>query len=194
MLMELSAALGLACVAFVSTNLDNLVVLTALRVSGSTPRVLAGYGASVALVLAVGAGFGVTDEWLAPGHVQWIGWVPLGLGLYQLAMFLAGRASGAVRRGSVAGVAGAFAVFTAMSADSVAVLGPLVADTANHLERIVLTGWAGMAVVWAWLSGRLATRPSVAAATGRLGAWLAPVLMILVGCYILLDTVSDVVP
>ena len=193
MLIEVAAALTLSCVAFVSTNLDNLLVLTALRAAGSPRRMVAGYAAAVVLVMAVGAGFGFADDWLAPGQVGWVGWVPLALGGYQLAVFLAGRATGTRRRGQVAGAAGAFVVFAAMSTDSIAVLGPLVADTANHLESLVLAGWAGMAVVWIWLSGRLASRPSVAAATERLGGWLAPVLMILVGCYILLDTVSDVV-
>lgn len=194
MLIEVAAVGGLACVAFVSTNLDNLVVLTALRASGGTRRALVGYWASVGMVVAVGAGFGLADSWLSPDRVHWLGWVPLGLGIYQFGVVLAGRASTVVDRGPVAGAAGALAVFTSMSADSVAVLGPLVADTANRLEWAILAGWAVMALVWTWLSGRLASRPAVVAATGPLGAWLAPALMILVGCYILLDTAYDVLP
>jgi len=193
-MMEPVAVMALGCLAFASTNLDNLVVLTALRASGGNRRVLVGYWGSVCLVLAIGASFRLVDDWLSPESVGWLGCVPLALGVFQLGVFLSGRASGAVDRGPVAGAAGALAVFAAMSADSVAVLGPLVADTANRLEWAVLAGWAGMAVAWTFLSGRLATRPGVAAATGPIGAWLAPALMILVGCYILLDTFSDVMP
>ena len=194
MLIELAAVGGLGCLAFASTNLDNLVVLTALRASGGTRRVLVGYWASVCLVLAIGASFSLVDDWISPENVNRLGWVPLGLGIFQLGLFLSGRASGAVDRGSVAGAAGALAVFAAMSADSIAVLGPLAADTANRLEWAVLAGWAGMAVVWTWLSGRLVMRSAVVAAIGPLGAWLAPALMILVGCYILMDTAYDVLP
>jgi len=193
-LIELASVGALGCVAFVSTNLDNLVVLTALRASSGDRRVLVGYWASVSLILAIGAGIGLVDSWISPDAVGRLGWIPLGLGVFQLGVFLSGRASGVAERGPVAGAAGALAVFAAMSADSVAVLGPMVADTANRLEWAVLAGWAGMGVVWTWLSGRLATRPAVVAATGPLGAWLAPVLMILVGCYILLDTAYDVLP
>ncbi len=194
MLIELASVGALGCVAFVSTNLDNLVVLTALRASSGDRRVLVGYWASVSLILAIGAGIGLVDSWISPDAVGRLGWIPLGLGVFQLGVFLSGRASGVAERGPVAGAAGALAVFAAMSADSVAVLGPMVADTANRLEWAVLAGWAGMAVVWTWLSGRLVARPAVVAATGPLGAWLAPVLMILVGCYILLDTAYDVLP
>ena len=193
-MMEPAAVLALGCLAFASTNLDNLVVLTALRASGGTRRVLVGYWASVCLVLAIGASFGLVDQWLSAESVSWLGWVPVGLGVFQLGVFLSGRASGAVDRGPVAGAAGALAVFAAMSADSIAVLGPLVADTANRLEWAVLAGWAAMGVVWTLLSGRLASRPAVVAATAPLGAWLAPALMIIVGGYILMDTFSDVVP
>jgi cadmium resistance protein CadD (predicted permease) len=94
-------------------------------------------------------------------------------------------------RASALGVA---AMFLAMSADSVAVLGPLVADTLNRLDAAVLVSWMVMGGVWTRLAGWVAGHPRVAIAAERYGAWIGPVLMIIVGLYILLDTPTDVMP
>ena len=179
---------------FVATNLDNLLALTVLAVSAGAARarVMAGYALSVLAVVGVGLGLGLADDAAGPASVRLLGLVPLAAGAVQLAR-LARRGPGeaaTVRR--VSGTLPSMAVFAAMSLDSVAVLGPLVADSADRLEPVVLGTWLAMGAAWIWLAGRLASRPAMARLAERAGARAAPLLMMAVGVYILLDTPTDV--
>lgn len=186
---------AVTCAAFMSTNLDNLLVLAAFRASpGASRRVLPGYWASLLIVVAVAAGIGLTDGMLSPGLVGWLGLVPITAGLAQLAVAAARRRSPPRLRRAPASAIAASVTFLAISADSLAVLGPLAADTADRWEPVVLVSWLAMGAVWTWVSGWMARRPVIAREVGRRGAWMAPLVMILAGIYILLDTPTDALP
>lgn len=181
---------------FVSTNVDNLLALTALTVSAgpSRVRVMSGYALSVLAVGVIALGFGAADSLAEPDLIRLLGLVPLAAGVVQLVKLVRAGSGSDVSVRSASGILPSLFVFLAMSADSVAVLGPLVADSANHLEPVVLGTWLVMGAAWVAVAGILAARPSAARLAGRAGAWVAPVLMIGVGIYILLDTPTDAFP
>ncbi len=188
-------AAAVTCAAFVSTNLDNLLALAAFRASGTgTRQVIVGYWTALLAIVALAAGIGLADGAFPAWPMGWLGLIPIILGLAQLGLLLKGPGPGMQHPRPAASTTTAAAVFMAMSVDSVAILGPLTADTADRLEVVVLACWIAMGGVWTWASGWLAGRPAVARVAERLGAWISPLIMVLVGTYILLDTSTDALP
>lgn len=187
--------IAVTCVAFVSTNLDNLLALAALRASGRSGRpVVLGYWVSLIVVAVAAWGIGLADGIVSAHWVGWLGLVPIVVGTVQLVGLIRCTAAQGRTPRPRASALGVAAMFLAMSADSVAVLGPLVADTLHRFEGLVLICWVVMGGAWTRLSGWVAGHPRVAIAAERYGAWIGPVLMIAVGLYILLDTPTDVMP
>ncbi len=72
------------------------------------------------------------------------------------------------------------------------VFGPLFADSKMAIDYVILGGFVAMTFVWFGLArilGRHATRFKW---IERYGQWIAPIVMIAVGFYILADTGTDV--
>jgi cadmium resistance protein CadD (predicted permease) len=161
------------------------------------------YVGSVLLVALLAAGLAAVARLAPDRHVGLLGWIPLGMGLYQLARLairresVAGTARGGdaalrktfgLRRGRVA-VAG---VTLAASGDSLAAYAALFADTATLLVPWSVLGIGLGATAWSVLAVRLSGRPAVRSAVDRTGPVLLPLVLIGIGLYILGDTPTDV--
>ena len=200
-----SLGVGLGLVTFAATSLDNLLILLGFSADPAyPPRVVRpAYVGSVLLVALAAAGLAALAR-LAPNrHVGLLGWIPLGMGLFQLvrlarrrdrAIEAAPRADRALRetlrirrgRAAVAGV-----TLTA-SGDSLATFAALFADTSTGLVPWALLGVGAGATTWSLIAGRLAGRPRVRRLVERVGPALLPLILIGIGLYILLDTPTDV--
>lgn len=188
---------GLAVVAFVATNFDNLLLTVAMlaRPGQSLARVVVGVLlACLVVVLLCTAAAGAADA-VPQGWLGWLGLVPLGLGLRELWRL---RRAGAAEAQSPSGAPplGALGVAASMlanSADSFGALLPLFAETRDELllvagAAILATGLLGCAVAH-WIT----THERLGAPLRRLGPLLLPFVLIAVGVYVLLDTPSDTV-
>jgi len=188
----LGAAAGAAGL-FAVTNVDDLVVLTALFLSSAAsgrPRQRAiwlgqylGLGALVAASAAAALGLGVVPD----GYVRWLGLVPLALGLRGLwSAARSGCGSGAgsppVVAGSLLGVAG---VTVANGADNVAVYTPAFRAAGGAGVPVILAVFAAGVAVWCLAARWLGTHPAVVGAASRWGRWLVPAVFVALGLVIL---------
>ena len=194
MVSDIGLLIAVAAIAFVSTNIDNLLVLTALLAASPmrTLPVLAGYGAASLFVVAV--------AWLAAGlgdlldtrYVGLLGLVPVALGLRGLSVVIRGQADSTTYHPTSAGAWSTATVIVPLSGDSIAVYLPLIADTHAALQGAVVITLLTGTIVLAAAARSLVARPSVQSRIGRLGERIMPWLMIAVGVHVLADTPTDV--
>ena len=182
LLFGLSAALAL-----ILTNLDNLALMVALLARLSRARVLAAWmGAQAvvllaALIVAAGVGTG------APAQAGYLGVVPILLGLWEL---FRRRGDARPRGVSASRLLALVLTFLSLSADSLSVIAPLLAEAAPGYRVAGLIG-AGVAAVAMAMAGLLAAGLSqrLRAALERLAPWV----MIAAGVYVLMNTATDMV-
>lgn len=182
---------GLTIATYTGTALDNLLILALLIASGVPDRqVAAGFAlGSVAVFLLSATATGV-GEVVPARYLGWIGLIPLGLGVTGLVDLLKPAGEAHYDQAKTGVVSIAAAQLTA-SLDSIVAFAPLFAETQWPLGMAILAGFLLMTLVWLSLAGQIARHPPVAAALGRIGRFLRPAVLILVGLYVLSDTGSD---
>ena len=192
---SLAAAAGVAAVAFVLTNVDDLVLLTALFLArppgrpGRTREVVlgqyVGFGAVLAVSVVVAAGLAdVPGAW-----VGLLGLVPLGLGVRGLVRAARGapvaevvpRADG-VGRVALLTVAG--------GGDNVAVYVPLLHALGASDGAVTVVVFLVMVGAWCVLAAFVARRPGVTALMDSAGRWLVPVVYVALGVWILASSLG----
>lgn len=189
---DLVGTAAAAVAAFVATNLDDVVVLTALfalaggggplRVRHVVAGQAAGLGALVVAAWIVAAGFVLVPEDL----VGLLGLVPLALGILGLAALLREPpGDDGPPAPVVGGVAGVAALTIAGGADNIAVYVPFLANQDAGGIAVVVVTFAVLLAVWLAGARWLATRPPVARLIGRWGHVAVPVVLIVLGVAIL---------
>ena len=199
MVLEIVAVIALVAGSFVATNLDNLLLLVVLlAATGRYLPILAGYVLSSLVILAVSTVGVAVGVWLDPAAVGYLGVIPIGLGLYTLLRQhveagvpvpgYAGAETGSLRLG-----AGSFALMLGNSADSLALLVPLLAETSQRFLPLVLASWVSMALLWVGLALIIGSDERLAKRVDDRGSRVIPWVMVAVGLYILLDTATDTI-
>lgn len=195
-LIALTGLLGLVALAFASTNLDNLLLLVSWQVGGgiATSRLFGGYVLGMAGVLILAVVLGLVGYLFPVEYLGYLGIVPIIVGLRLLAL-RRGEVSEAPRVG-IAGVSAAGVAATQLSngVDTVLVFAPLLADSLVEFDLAIVVLFVVMIVLWFLLAGLLSrhlARLTVVSAAER---WIAPVVMIVVGVYILTNTATDLTP
>jgi cadmium resistance protein CadD (predicted permease) len=192
---EIFALVLTAAVLFAGTNVDDIIVLTVLRISSRAagrPRPwhiwagqYAGFTVLVAVSLAAAAGLA-----LVPEHWLWVlGLLPLGLGLGKLVTVVRAHRSGRCASPAVVtGLAGVTGLTIANGGDNVSAYIPVFrTSSAAAITVIVAVFMAGVAV-YCLASSRFAAHRAVTDAVQRWGQWAVPVMFILIGCYIFYKT------
>ena len=190
---EILLAAAVAATAFVSTNLDNLIVLTALlAVAERRAPVLAGYGMVMLGVVGVALALALLGRVIPVEAVGLLGLVPLTMGIRGLLR----RGGDGAESPSVAaargGVGAVVAGLAPLSGDSLAVMVPLLAENPPRLQLVSTTAWCAMALLSAVLAALLVSMPGPRETLARVGTRIMPLLMIVLGLYILADTPTDV--
>ena len=90
------------------------------------------------------------------------------------------------------GVVSTAVLILSLSGDNLGVLLAFFADKPARLDGVIVTTLAAGALSWAMAARMLARTPALRRPLERWGPRIVPVLMILVGLHILLDTASDV--
>lgn len=172
---------------FAGTNIDDLVMLTVLFLSGRAsgrPRrwqiwvgqyagigVLVGLCAVAALGLAV-----VADPW-----VGLLGLVPVTLGVRGLVTAIRSRDDDRPRRAVTTGAASVAAVTIANGADNLAVYTPMFRTIGVSSSLVTVAVFAVLVAAWCVAGSWLGSHPALVAAVRRFGHWLVPVVFVAVG-------------
>lgn len=194
-----ASTLGLGAGAYLSSNLDNLLVLVALLAMPGLSRgaVLAGHLTGV-LVVALGVSSLVLIPEVVPAErLGLLGLVPVFLGLGRLYTLARGAGMAMPEIASSRGRRGfsqALTLHVAGSADTLAVFGPLFVDSIDSARLMLLISFVTAAATLALSALVLARGAGRIALLSRAGAWATPVVMIAVGCYVLADTADDLMP
>jgi cadmium resistance protein CadD (predicted permease) len=199
LLIDALSVLGLIAGSFVATNIDNLAMLVGWLLSGrgKPGQILLGYllGMSGLLILACGFGLGAT--FVPDRFIGYLGIIPIALGvkgIYEL--FRArGETSNETRPSGRRALVLAIAITQlANGVDTVLVLGPLLADSELGVDLAMIGGFVLMVFAWFRLARFLETHASRIEAIERYGHWISPIVLLVIGFYILDNSATDVVP
>jgi cadmium resistance protein CadD (predicted permease) len=184
-----------AAVLFAATNIDDIVVLTVLSISASAtgrPRPwhiwagqYLGFAVLIGVSLAAAAGLA-----LVPLHRLWLlGLLPLGLGLYKLAVAIrAHRAGQQASPAAVTGLIGVMGLTIVNGGDNLSVYIPVFrTSSAAEIAVIIAVFLVGVAL-YCQASMLFAGHRAVIQAVQRWGEWIVPVVFILIGFYIFYKT------
>jgi cadmium resistance protein CadD (predicted permease) len=192
------ALLGLVAIAFASTNMDNLLVLVGLQVSGRLTRgqLFRGYTLGMFGILIVSLLLGLVGYLFPLEYLGYLGIIPILVGL-KLLVGEWRRDDGdgveevAAMSGSIFAVA---ATQLSNGVDTVLVFAPLLADSLLKFDMAITALFLVMILLWFGLAQLLSHHLGRLSLVDRLGRWLAPVVMIGVGLYILSNTSTDLIP
>lgn len=200
-LIEALSIASLAAVSYVSTNLDNLILLSAYGAKpGTKPLFVKLTFVFVCLtVLFVSLALARAADTLPTVDLRYLGLVPMTLGAYQLTLLMWGRGGGASgiqdktpSQMTFAAYGGFALVLLANSGDSVGIMTPVFADLK---PMFVLAGFAAAmmaAVLMSVLAGQLVRHPAARSVVETIGKWVLPFLLIGIGLLIFLDKPADI--
>jgi cadmium resistance protein CadD (predicted permease) len=177
---------------YILTNIDGLFAFLALAATGRKPAAIVGFLLAQVVVIGGAVLVGGGAALLAPADLGLLGIVPVALGFREV---LKNRRKAAVTEknppppGSIIGVV---VLFLALSTDTFVLMATFFADTRPELDRFVLSGAliavATLLALGTFLSRLIKPTP----ATEKFFERLAPLVMIVAGLYILMDTQTDV--
>jgi cadmium resistance protein CadD (predicted permease) len=198
MLTEILASVGLVLGSFVATNVDNLVLLVgwlSIHRTGSR-SILIGYCLGMGALLALAFGFGLAANLIPIEFIGYLGVVPIALGLKLLADRWRKREHAAVGTLETGGALSVAVAITQLAngVDTVLVFAPLLADSSERIDFLIVASFGLIALLWFGLARMLSTRAARLESFERVGEWLAPLVMVGIGIYILTNTASDVLP
>ena len=191
--MMVITVLGLVSMSFVATNIDNLALLVGWLVSKQVEasRIFAGYMAGMFILLLLSIIISFISFVLPLSYLGFFGVIPLLLGIFMLLRLV----RGGEESDGEDGVKGAFVAIAltqvANGVDTVLVFAPLLVDSRTEIDYIIALVFTVVAVMWFWFAQFLSHHASRLEVITRVGQWIAPVVMIVVGLYILDNTVTD---
>jgi cadmium resistance protein CadD (predicted permease) len=168
---------------FVGTDIDDLVVLTALFGSRQVGRrqIVAGQYLGIATLIVIGI---VAAVGLLVVPARWVGLlgvIPLGLGVRGLIR----REGNPVIVRTTMGVAG---ITIVNGADNVTVYAPLFRGAGWGIVVYVAV-FAVLVAVWIAAAAFMATRPPVVAVLDRWGHWIVPLVFIVIGLVLIVGAI-----
>jgi cadmium resistance transport/sequestration family protein len=185
---SLPKLVGLAIVLFVSTNVDDLVVLVALFAhSKFRPRdVVAGQYVGLAVLFVLSAAGALLVLVIPNTYLGLLGIFPILIGIRKLIALrhesVAAGLRGTGRYGSIAGVA---LVTIANGGDNIGVYMPVFAIHSASQIAIIALVFVAMTATWCLLAHRMVNHPRFGAPIRRYGHIFAPIILIGLGLLIL---------
>lgn len=179
---------------FAATNIDNLFLLIAwMTIAGrSRTPILVGYFLAAVAVLTTIYALGFVSGMLPVEYIGYLGIVPMALGAKMLWDKLRRRemeaevespdAPGAIRVGTT---------LYANSVDSILVLSAMLADSKLQFDYVIMAGYFAAALVFYYLGRIFYSQIAKLEKVTRVAEWVAPLIMLVVGFYILDNTVTD---
>ena len=192
----LFSIVGIAAITFCATNIDDLVLLVGFLATRSfhTWNVIVGYAFGMLAILAV-SWIGALLADLQTHYVGFLGLVPLGLGLKHLyRQFIRHQSlseptpAPLSKHSQIATVA-----LTDMShgQDTIILYSVLLAEVPNVAQLTVSLVYVTLVFVWCAAGFFLLRHPLLRKLIQRYGRRFSPYLLIVIGAYIVLDTIHN---
>jgi cadmium resistance protein CadD (predicted permease) len=200
LVIEALSVAGAAAAAYLSTNFDNLVVLSAYGAKpGYRPIFVKATFIFVCLtVLFVSLALAEAAEALPPEKIRYLGAIPIALGFYQIIKLIIGRGDGgglgldappdSIGFSAYLGFA---LVLLANSSDSISIMTPLLADLKPLFVVACFAAAMAVAVAMSAFASVLASHSASKSYLEKLAKWVLPFLLIGIGLLIILDRPSD---
>jgi cadmium resistance protein CadD (predicted permease) len=190
-LQDILTALLLAPVAYVSTNVDNLLVLGALAQGSCAEKTIrGGFIIASAAVLFLSLSFVVLGYFVPPSAIGYLGVVPIALGVRQL---LANVLDASTHTYDGVTIPAVSMVLIANSSDTIAVFGPLFAESQLAVLITLAAGFVVAASGWLLLALQVHMSIGRSATLATLSRRASPIIMIGIGSYVLMNTGTDLV-
>ena len=194
---DLVAAIGLGGVVFVSTNIDDILLLATFFADPALARrqVVAGQFIGMGALVAISAVCGLLAVAVQPAYLALLGVAPLLLGLHGVwRLWRARKQASSARRGEGerrggAGVLAVAAVTLANGGDNLGVYIPLFSSS-PRLVPIYVAVFAVMTGVWCVAGYYLVDNPLFGERLGRYGRVALPFVLIALGLWILAEARS----
>lgn len=198
---ELLIVIGVTAGAFISTNLDNLLLLATMysRYFRHPWVVTAGYFVGMSLIAVITIAVGELGDYIPITYLGLLGVIPMMMGVFAL-WKLFRRSKTEEADGPFVGNS-AIAIFLALisiqlsnGTDTIITFSALYADSSNPTDFIVAPTFFTMVTIFSGLAFYSVRHPKLSQALSRYGQYITPFILILVGYYILSNTASDLVP
>ena len=195
--MSLLIQVATVAVLFAGTNIDDMVIISLLSASaraGRPPKQwqiwagqYVGFGVLIGASLLLGRGLS-----LAPRSFLWIlALLPFAIGVYGLVKAIRGGGEEEHSAlGATAGMYGVAAITIIDGGDDIAAYTPFYATI--HTGEIVVSVFVFMVAIAAWcmIGNRISRSKLVAGFIDDFGDWILPVTMMLLGGYVLFETLG----
>jgi len=197
---SLLPVIGVAAIAFLATNADNLLLLFAFLADRSFKpwEVIVGYGFGMVTILALSWLVAWFAHFLHPEYVGLLGVVPIGLGLKRLYDRFVRPADSAEpassRRSTQSQIITVALADVAHGPDTIVLFSALLADADLVARFSISITYLILVIGWSSLGFCLLRHPRVRGPAQRYGDQLSPYLLIGVGIYIVLNTIHDLAP
>jgi cadmium resistance protein CadD (predicted permease) len=189
---DILTGFSFALIAYAATNVDNFLALIGLAANAKQSRsIIVGFSIAAVLVLALLASFSLLAYLIPANSLQYLGIVPIAIGLRLLATANAEPPTSGPRQVSAGSVSAALAV---NSVDTVATFGPLFAESELTVRASLVTGYVVAASILIWTVFHVSRSAKELLGDSKFVHLLAPITMIGIGCYILLNTGTDLEP
>jgi cadmium resistance protein CadD (predicted permease) len=187
--------------AFVATSLDNLLLLSAFHGSyrTHTSTVTSAYVTGMLLIGVLCVAIGETGEFVPVTYLGLLGLIPLSIGVISLLRLLGKNRPGddAVINTNINQDKVFATVLTtqlANGADTTATFSALLADSSDHYDFLIEPTFLAMVFIFAGLAKYSQNHKKFTELLSRYGHYVTPVILIVVGVFILNNTVSDLMP
>ena len=197
---ETLAIVGLTVVGFVATNIENLVLLVAWQIAPESRAglIFVGYALAMTALISLCFMIALSAAFVPVEYLGFLGVAPLALGvkkLWELWRRKEGMSDEFLPVERVRSVVFSVALTQAGNGvDTIVVFIPLLADTTSDFDLLIAFCFAVVALIWFAASRFLAQKARGLALIGRYGDYIAPIVMIAVGLYILSNTATDLLP
>ncbi|MGB5165128.1 MAG: cadmium resistance transporter [Woeseiaceae bacterium] len=185
----------LVAATYIATNIDNLLLLVAwlLAQRGSPWRIAVGFSLAAIAVLAASWALALSASVIPVEYVGYLGVVPMLLGLKLLFDLIRDRSSDSTGlAGPTVSSATIAVTLFANSVDTMLVFAPLLADSSDTADFRIITAYLFVAAAWFVLAQVFSRHARRLQSIVTIGQWIAPLVMIVVGFYILNNTATDV--
>ena len=197
---ETLAIVGLTVVGFVATNIENLVLLVAWQIAPESRAglIFVGYALAMTALMSLCFMIALSAAFVPVEYLGFLGVAPLALGVKKL-WELWRRKEGMSDESLPVEGAGSVVLSVGLTqsgngVNTIVVFIPLLADTASDLDLLIAFCFAAVALIWFAASRFLAQKVRSLALIGRYGDYIAPLVMMAVGLYILSNTATDLLP
>lgn len=201
-MIEILIILTVTAGAFIGTNLDNLALLVTLHTHYRDHRwaVSAGYITGMLVVGIICLLIGELDELIPVAYLGLLGVIPVASGVVALFRLLRKGAPDRVRDNTAADNT-ARSIFSVLlitqlsnSTDTIIAFSALLAESTDFADHQIAPAYLVMVVFFAWLARYFLKHQRLSSILERYGGYVTPFILILVGVYIINNTVTDLLP